>query len=283
MRQFVREPLLHFFILGALLFGLYAWIHRGAAEAPGEIVVTRGLQRSLQVQFERTRQRPPTAEEAQALVDAWVRDEVLYREGLALGLDRDDSVVRRRVGQKLEFIVAEGQAAPPTTAELQAWLETHPEKYAIEARYSLQQVFFDPARHGAKLDADIAAARRALDAGKAAAGDPTALPPALTDATVSEVQRAFGEAFVKALPALSLGRWGGPVSSTFGEHLVRLGASAAGRPATLQEARVAVERDLSYARAQEASAARFKALREKYQVRIEPADAAAAAAAAAAR
>src|SRR6476660_6416007 len=103
MRRLIREPLLHFLLLGALLFALYGWIHR-AAGSPGEIVVSRGQVDTLRVQFTRTWQREPTPVELQGLIDSWVRDEVLYREGRALGLDGDDPVIRRRVAQKVEFL-----------------------------------------------------------------------------------------------------------------------------------------------------------------------------------
>jgi len=114
MRQWLREPLLHFFVLGALLFGAYGLLSRGSATAPDEIVVSRGQLQNLQLQFERVWQRAPTGAELQALVDNWVKEEIFYREGVQLGLDRDDAVVRRRIGQKLEFIVESASPPPPT-------------------------------------------------------------------------------------------------------------------------------------------------------------------------
>lgn len=267
MRRLLHEPLLHFLILGALLFGLYGWLHGGAAKAADEIVVTRGQLRSLQAQFERTRQRPPTAEERQELVDAWVREEIFYREGVAMGLDRDDPVVRRRVAQKLEFIA--DASAPPTPAELQAWLDGHADRYRIEPRYTLTQVYLDATRHGDKLDADVANLRRSLDRGGAADGDPTLLPPALDRATASQLARAFGQAFADAVASLPLDSWQGPVRSTFGVHLVRVSAIQPARAATLDEARAAVERDFAQERAARLDAERFRKLRTRYVVRID--------------
>jgi len=278
MRRLLREPLLHFFVLGALLFALYAGLNPGAAGAADEIVVTRGQQQNLQLQFLRTRQRAPTADEQRGLVDNWVREEVLYREGVALGLDRNDPVVRRRVGQKVEFIADGLTPTAPSEAELAAWLDAHRERYTIEARYTLQQRYFDPARHGGGLQATLAAAQRALQAGKAVPGDATLLPPALSDAGTSEVMRSYGEDFAAALQVLPSGGWQGPVRSGFGLHLVRLDQRVPARAATLAEARAEVERDLLHARAAEASATHYQKLRERYSIRIEPADAAAAAA-----
>lgn len=276
MQRLLREPLLHFFILGVLLFALYGWLHDGVLKAPSEIVVSRGQVLNLQEQFQRVWHRPPTPEELQGLVDGWVREEILYREGLAMGLDRDDQVVRRRIGQKLEFI-AEG-AAPksPTTAELQAWLDAHRDRYLIEPTYSLRQIYFDPARHGARIEIDLAAARRTLDAGKQVAGDSTMLPETLDGVPAFEVGRVFGTEFAESLQALPVGSWQGPIRSGFGLHLVQLSARDAGRPATLEDVRAAVERDLMQARSKEASAAVYRKLRANYSVRIEDGAAASA-------
>jgi len=269
MRRLLQEPLLHFLILGALLFALYSRLQAGVPKAADEIVLSRGQVQSLQAQFQRVWQRPPTAEELQELVESWVREEIFYREGLAMGLDRDDPVVRRRVGQKLEFIVDGTTPTPPSAAELQAWLDAHTDKYQIEPRYSLTQIYFDVARHGEKLGADVAAVRRALDGGKTPAGDATLLPLALDDAGASEVKRIFGKEFAEALKGLPVGAWQGPLRSGFGVHLVKLSASVAGRRATLDEVRAEVERDLLHTRTAETNAARYQKLRARYTVRTD--------------
>ena len=273
MRRLLREPLVHFLGLGVLLFLLYGWARNGVLDAPEEIVVSRGQVESLQVQFERAWQRPPTPEELQGLVDSWVREEVFYREGLAAGLDRDDPIVRRRVGQKIEFMIEVAPRASPTNAELQSWLETHADRYAIEPRYSLRQVYFDPARHGEKLDEAIAGALRALEAGKMVSGDSTLLPAKLDDAAASDIERQFGAEFAGSLADLPVGGWQGPLKSAFGLHIVELSTSDPPRPATLEEARTAVERDLGVARSDEAKKAYYEKLRAKYTVRVEDATA----------
>jgi PPIC-type PPIASE domain len=269
MRRLLREPLLHFFLMGTVMFGVYGWLHRGPMNSANEILVTRGQVQNLRLQFERVWQRPATKQELQGLVDNWVREEIFYREGTAMGLDRDDPVVRRRIGQKLEFILESATPPMPTDAELQAWLDAHPHDYRIEPTYSLRQVYFDPARHGARLEADIAAARRTLESGKAVAGDVTMLPPTMEAVTAIEMTRVFGDEFGEGLRLLPLNRWQGPVRSGYGLHLVELTANEAGRRATLADVRAQVERDLSRARAEEASAAFYDKLRANYAVRIE--------------
>ena len=118
LRRILREPLLHFLLLGALLFWLYGALNRGALDAPGEIVVDRARVENIAAQFQRTWQRPPTAQELQGLIDSWVREEVYYREGLAQHLDRDDPVVRRRVAQKLAAMADAQSTAEAGEAEL---------------------------------------------------------------------------------------------------------------------------------------------------------------------
>ena len=155
MRRLIREPLLHFFILGALLFAFYGWLNRAGFAGPSEIVVSRGQTASLKAQFERVWQRQPTEQELSGLIDNWVREEIFYREALAMGLDRDDPVVRRRLQQKVEFIVDSAIPEAPTAEELQRWLDEHTDAYRIDGTYTLRQVSFDPVRRGETLQADM--------------------------------------------------------------------------------------------------------------------------------
>lgn len=270
MHRVLREPLLHFLLLGAVLFGVYGWVNRGGFAAPNEIVVSRGQVQSLAVQFERVWQRAPTRPELQGLIDNWVREEIFYREGVSMGLERDDPVVRRRIQQKLEFIVDSATPEAPTTQDLQRWLDDHSAAYRIEARYSLRQIYFDPTQHGDRLEADVAAVQRALAAGRTVSGDATMLPPRL-EASAVDVVRSFGNDFEAALRALPVGGWQGPVRSGFGVHLVELTARESERVATLGEVREAVERDLLHERTREATDAFYQRLRANYAVRVEDA------------
>lgn len=272
MRRLLLEPLVHFLVLGALLFLAYDWLNRDRTRAPDEIVVTRSQVDRLAAQFERVWQRPPTAQERQALVESWVRDEVFYREALALGLERDDPVVRRRLGQKVQFILDSGAPAAPSDAELQRWLDEHAEDYRFEPGYAMRQVYFDPSRHGAATQEVIEAARAALNAGRAFAGDPTLLP-ATMEGSASEIKHRLGDGFGEALRTLPVGSWQGPVRSSYGLHLVRIEKRTPERAARLEEVRAAVERDFGAARAQAAQEGAYRRLREKYLVRIEPGDA----------
>ena len=122
IRTLLSEPLTHFFVLGLLLFALYATVSDESGQSAEEIVVDRARIGSLVSSFKKTWQRPPTADELQGLVDAWVREEILYREGVAIGFDRDDPVVRRRVAQKMSFVADGMVPEAPDDAELEVWL-----------------------------------------------------------------------------------------------------------------------------------------------------------------
>jgi hypothetical protein len=269
MRRILREPLLHFLLLGALLFAAYGLLNRGLSDTSDDIVVSPEQVEALKVQFTRLWQRPAMPEELNGLIEGWIKEEIFYREGLAMGLDRNDPVVRRRVAQKLEF-VADGQGpAAPTAAELQAWLDAHRDRYRVAPRYSLRQVYFDPLRRAQRVDTDIATAKAALQRGADARGDSTMLPARLDEAEEAEVARQFGAEFADALANLPVGGWQGPVKSGFGLHLVEIRSRDEGRPAILEEVRAAVERDLLHARAEEAKTAWYAKLRANYKVRID--------------
>jgi hypothetical protein len=271
MKRFLREPLVHFLVLGAALFALDRW-RGGAAEARERIVIGAGQLEHLAAGFARTWLRPPTPEELRGLVRDHVREELATREALTLGLDRDDTIVRRRLRQKLEFLTEDvASLAEPSEAELETWLRAHPQAYELEPRFTFQQVFLSPERRGEALEAD---AQRLLAELRAQpeleAGDPTLLPEGLELAGTSEIERLFGDDFARALAALEPGGWGGPLRSAFGLHLVRIGARETGRLPELAEVREAVSRDWFAAKKRAALDAFYDGLLERYEVVIEP-------------
>ena len=163
MRSFLREPLVHFLLLGATLFLLDAWLRPAAVPAGNtEIVVSEARIRSIAQNFSRTWQRPPTREELDGLIASHVREEVFYREAQALGLDRDDAIIRRRLQQKMEFVSEEAATlAPPTDDDLTAYLKANADAFRTEPRATFSQVYLDPRKRSATLDAD---AKRLLEA-----------------------------------------------------------------------------------------------------------------------
>jgi hypothetical protein len=272
MRAWLREPLLHFVLAGAAIFALYRLVGDGE-DAPREIVVSEAQLEALAENFARTWMRPPTAAEIRGLVDEHVKEEIYYREARSLGLDRDDTVIRRRLRQKMEFISDDvANAREPTDAELAAFLESNAESFADPPSLAFRQVFFSDDRRGSAAQRDARRALGELAAAPSAAippGDPTLLPPEMSGATSRDVADVFGEAFAAELESAPVGRWAGPFESPFGLHLVRISARAPGRLPALAEIRPAVVREWQAAQSRDSNEAFYRELRSKYEVRIE--------------
>jgi len=281
LKSLLREPLVHFLLLGAALFLLDAWLRPLSASSQGsEIVVGEARIRSLAQNFRRTWQRPPTRPELEGLIQDFVREEVLYREALALGLDKDDTIVRRRLRQKMEFIADEAAAiAKPTDQELAAYLAAHAEAFRVEPRATFAQVYLDPRRREKTLEADAERLLDELNAGKPAApenlGDRLLLlEPRYENASQSEVARLFGAEFAAALFEQKTGTWVGPIRSGYGVHLVRVDGLTPRGTAALEEVRPLVEREWANAKRKALSEAFYAGLREKYKVTVKLPDAA---------
>ncbi|NJD32382.1 MAG: peptidyl-prolyl cis-trans isomerase [Gammaproteobacteria bacterium] len=275
LAAWLREPLLHFLLIGAALFALYHYLNPGNAGAPREIVVSESQVEALAENFAKTWMRPPTAQELKGLIDDYVAEEVYYREAIAMGLDRDDIVIRRRLRQKMEFISEDvTAAAQPTDAVLQAYLEQHAEKFLQPPRLTFQQVFFSTDRRGDGAMRDAEKLLAQLDAGRGPpnpieAGDPTLLPPAMESATPQEIVNSFGSDFADAVERAPVGQWSGPVRSGFGVHLVRVDRRDAGAMPTLTEIRPIVQREWESDQRREVTAELLAKLRSKYDVRVE--------------
>ena len=263
--------MLHFFVLGLLLFALYAVVNDDSGRSAEEIVISQARLAGMAANFEKTWQRPPTAEESQALIDAWVREEILYREGVAIGFDLDDPVIRRRVAQKMSFIADGMVPNSPDDAELEAWLDANVSDYQIPAVYTLQQVYIDPQRHADNLDAFLLSIQTTLnkDADARQLGDSTLLPAEIMSSSTDELARVFGADFVTALTELSSGDWQGPIRSGYGLHFIKIDEHIAARKPDLEEVRAALVRDVLSDKSQEIGEAFYTALRERYTVRIE--------------
>lgn len=283
-RSVLREPLLHFLLIGAALFLYFQWVGPGSGPTSSRIVLTSGQIDHLAASFAKTWQRPPSDGELKGLVDDWVREEIAVREAMAAGLDRDDSVIRRRLRQKLEFLFDDAAAsATPTDPELQAWLAEHADLYRIEPQIEFRQVFVSPERRGVDARSE---ARALLDRltreGPAARidelGDPTLLPQEVDLSPRGDIVRTFGQGFADSLDSVASGSWAGPIESDYGLHLVMVSRRVEGLLPDLAAVRSQVERDyLADLRARNVDAI-YERLLEKYTVVIEANRGAAAAA-----
>jgi hypothetical protein len=271
LHRVLREPLLHFLLIGLALFLYYGHV------APGDrqerrIVVSQALVDDLARQYQSTWNRPPTPRELSSLVETHVHDEVLYREGRALGLDRDDEVIKRRVRQKLEVMTdEEASHEEPTDADLAAYLHAHPDAFRRPAIVSFEQILFAGTGSSADLERSIAAARLALEHGAdpATLGQATLLPGRVEATPVDRVASEFGEPFARQLLAAPLGKWTGPVTSGFGAHLVRVNALKPAELPPLQEVRAAVAREWKHEQGERALDDSYRKLRQNYDVVIQ--------------
>ncbi|HEV8111263.1 MAG TPA: peptidylprolyl isomerase [Planctomycetota bacterium] len=273
MNRLAREPLVHFLLLGALLFGAYSALNRKDAASPEDIVVTNARIETLAAGFAKVWQRPPTEAELKTLIDGYVKEEILSREAKKLGLDQDDTVIRRRLQQKMEFIGQDlAMSGEPTEAELSEFLAAHPDLFAMEQRFDFRQVFLNPERRGDRLDADAAALleslRRDPAADLAEVGDPLLLPQEFADEPRRSVEAQFGVEFAAALARSDTGGWSGPIRSSYGAHLVEIRRRTEGRLPALDEVRERVKQELLNARRVETNQKFLDALLARYHVTI---------------
>lgn len=267
----LREPLFQFLVLGAALFGIFSLFGKKETEAPAKIVVSAERKINLADGFARTWRRQPTEEELSGLIDDYIRDEVFYREGKAAALDRDDTIIRRRIRQKMEFIVEDMVAAEPSEQDLASHLAAHPEKFRTEDRFTFRQIFLSKAKRNAALNAD---ARRmaitlASSADTASLGDPFIPGEEFTKESTDNIARIFGDDFAKTIKGVPLGGWQGPIVSSFGQHFVFMSERIRGELPPLDSIRQAVRQDWSNTNRAEAVQKLYDTLRARYEIEIE--------------
>jgi parvulin-like peptidyl-prolyl isomerase len=281
--KFSREPLVHFLLIGAGLFLLFGW-RGGPASLPAgqsgpqslKIVVAKDDIDQTIATFTKTWQRPPTEEEAKGLLEDFVRNEIYYREALAMGLDRDDGVIRRRMRQKMEFILEDITAqVEPTDEDLRAFMKKHPDTYLVDPEIAFRHVYVNTGRRGKNAGADALEILKHLRSGADpdAVGDPFLLASDVPLSPLWDVSKQFGEPFSRKLLALKPDSWAGPVPSGFGLHLVFVRKRVGGRLAELKEVRETVRRDWMAERQKELKDAAYARLRERYVVTVEKAKA----------
>ena len=271
----LREPLVHFLAIGAGLFLLSGLMGDPSGLQSGRIVVTPAQVQHLAAGFTRVWQRPPTRDELEGLIQDRIREEVYYREAMALGLDKDDTIIRRRLRQKMEFVANDLAAqAQPTDDELSAYLKAHPDAFRVQRQFTFRQVYLNPERHGKNLARDTAQLLAQLNqaGGKvdvSALGDSFLLEHTFEAAPASEVAKQFGEKFGAKLGELAPGQWQGPVESGYGVHLVFVSKRTEGRVPALEEVRDAVRREWANVKRLETNEKFYQELLRRYAVTIE--------------
>lgn len=243
VKRFLREPLVHFLLAGAILFGVYGLIPASRpAPAATEIRLSLDDIAQLTLLYQSQWQRPPAPEDLARLVENKVQQEVLYREALAMGLDRNDEIVKRRMAQKMQFLAEDVVAArEPTTDEIQRWFDAHRDRFALPPRLSFRHLYFSPDRRGARAREDAEAALATLagqpeDAAIAGSlADPFMFQDYYRDRAPDYLGKEFGPPFALAVARLTPGAWQGPIESGFGWHLVFVDTVIPGRVPAFEE------------------------------------------------
>ncbi len=275
MKRLLREPLLHFLLLGGALFAISRVVNpsTGAAAPPRQIVLTLDDLRQLQIGFAAQWQRPPNEQEMLGLLESRIKEEILYREALAMGLDKDDTIVRRRMAQKMEFLAEDVSAShEPTTEELKAWFGKNTKLFTQPARVTFRHLYFSPDRRGKSAWSDATAAlgklagKPASFPGAAALGDPFMFQDYLADRTPDQIAKDFGPLFARALFVQKPGAWSGPIESGYGWHLVFVDSLTPERAAAFEEVEPDVKTAWLATRKAEAWDKAYKAMRAKYEL-----------------
>lgn len=275
MSRWLKEPLLHFLIIGAGLFILYGWQADENTERPRQIVFTEADVDRLINLWERKWQRLPNTQELQGLINQQVREEVLYREALAMGLDKDDVVVRRRLSQKMEFIFNDlASLAEPDDTQLQQYLENHADSFADPGRISFRQVYLNPDQRGEQVFHDAETLLEELSASTAAVdfttlGDRLMGQQNLVDETDFGVSRLFGQAFAKQVFSIPVGAWSGPIKSGYGLHLVYIDSRTDPRVPELEQVRNEVRDEWLAEQQRITNEQLYSELLKGYEIKIE--------------
>ena len=271
IRTLLSEPMLHFLLIGIALFGVYRWVSPGDSGGR-RIVITQGVVNDLVTQHVAARGREPSTTELNHLIESYVRDEILYREGVRLGLERDDIVVKRRVRQKIEMIAEEDASTrAPTDADLSAYLTANQARFVQPAILTFEQVFLGLPTSGPGVVHAVAVTREGLQSGTdpEKLGKRTLLPYRMTLTPADLVARDFGASFAAALETVPVGEWVGPIDSSFGAHYVRVSnRTPAGTP-QLTAVRDQVVREWENERRQRARNDFYTKMRGEYQVGFE--------------
>ena len=268
MMRLLREPLLHFFVLGAAVFFLFALVDDSPEPMAANLLeVSEDDARRLATEFTATWQRAPTPEELDAMITHFLREEVYVREALALGLDRDDAIIRRRLQTKMEFLTESGaEAVAPDEATLEAHLDANADRFTKPPRMAFEQILLDERVEDADLDVLLARLNRGVDPD--AAARPTLLPAVLRLSPKQVVDGTFGIGFFDALDTLPMDVWAGPVKTSLGRHVVRVTERPAPQRPSLNEIRAQVEQDWRAELPATLREARFDALLSRYEVSL---------------
>lgn len=276
-RCWLREPLLHFIVLGAALFAIDGYLRHGASDTENskQISLTVDDLRQLALHFQSKWRRPPTVEEFNSMLEDKVQEEVLYREALAMGLDKEDAIIKRRLAQKMQFLAEDVSGTyEPTTAELESWFEKNREKFTTSSRVTFRHLYYSVDHRGTKAQEDAAKAlkkiaREPIDSVRASSlADPFMFQDYYGERAPDQLAKEFGPTFAKTIYETQPGSWQGPIESGYGWHLVFVDSIVPGRTPPFQEVEPEVKTAWLNERKLEAWDKTYQSLREQYAVLV---------------
>jgi peptidyl-prolyl cis-trans isomerase C len=268
IKRCLRQPLLHFLIAGFALFVLYGGLHRSTVnQDPQRIEITPEVVQRIAISWLARWQRPASEQQLQGLIDEYVKEEILYREALKLGLDKDDTIIRRRLAQKMDFLAEDvASLREPAPGVLEAWYNQHQDQYAPPPLATFHHLFFALDKRGADAQAQAQAALRGLTDKNSGEGDAFLFKSAYTEQSQDQVARVFGSKFALSLFKQTLGSWVGPVESGFGWHLVWVDALAKPPAPPFETVAQQVKSDWLSEQRRESKRTSFDALKARYEV-----------------
>jgi hypothetical protein len=272
MKKWHKEPLLHFLIIGALIFVVFLIVNKDEVDVSGnKIVVTAADIGRLTAIWSKQWNRPPTEAELKGLVDAHIKEEVYYREALALGLDQDDAILRRRLTQKMEFLSNDlAELIQPDEAALNEYFLDNQEKYELPPRITFTHIYFSWDKRGEKVVEDAKSVLSGLDTLRAPEkGDSFMMQYDFVQETPFEVERLFGEDFAEELFTLETDAWQGPIRSGYGYHLIRISEKIEARLPELASVIDNVRTDFMFDQKKKVNKEVYERFKERYEIVIE--------------
>ncbi len=277
MKKLLKEPLLHFLVIGALIFFVFSVVNKEEVNLDGKkIVVSAGDIERLSANWSKKWNRSPTETELQGLVESYIKEEVYYREALALGLDQDDTILRRRLMQKMEFLSNDlADLNNPDETALNEYFLEKKDKYELPARISFTHIYFSLDKHGNRIFDDAGKVLTDIQASSPSIsrapdrGDPFMLQYDFTLETPFEVARLFGQGFAEQIFQTETDNWQGPIESGYGLHLVQINEKVEARMPELAAVIDKVRIDYMFEQRQKTNKAIYERFKERYEIVIE--------------
>jgi len=266
-KRILQEPLLHFLVVGSLLF---FYISSNDTEIKSQVTISQGKVKQLIAQFTKTRQRAPSDKDKKALIENQIREDLAFEHGVQMGLIENDSIIKRRVQQKIEFMLNDSIASiEPSRNDLQVYMDKHSKEYTIAPVYTFKHIYINPEKHES-LDIFITELQsKDLNKDYKNVGDNMMIESSFTQISTSQIARIFGRKFAKSLDAIPLHVWQGPIKSGYGLHLVMIENKIPKHFAKLEEVEVALRRNFRADAQKKAINTFYDELKEQYDIKVE--------------